>query len=213
VIEKYNYGGNENTGFHAVLTDSYALVPPEFKKKDFLGQETVETKIAKTNLVGLFSAGNSNAVLVPQEASQREIEKLEDSGINYKVIESNFNALGNLILANDSGAIISPKLEKYKASIEEALEVNVEVGTIAGLNPGVSAVANSKGAVLHREASESDAEEVKEVLELEDVDLGSVNMGSPFIGSGAVVNDSDLLTGENTTGPEISRFDRTLFQT
>ena len=212
MIEKYNYGGGENLGFNAVVTNNYILVPPEFKRKKFFDVDNViETRIAKTNLVGLFSAGNSNGLIVPKEISGLEEDKLEDSGINFTILDSRYNALGNLILCNDKGAVISPKLEEFKEKISEALEVDVIVNEISGLNPGVSGLANSKGAVIHRDASEEDAQNVMDTLNLEDIDIGTVNMGSPFTGSGAVCNDNDLLTGENTTGPEIGRFDRTLF--
>lgn len=212
MIEKYDYGGEENIGFNAVVTNSYILVPPEFKRKDFFEVENViETRIAKTNLVGLFSAGNSNGLIVPKEVSDLEQDKLEESGVDFTILESRFNALGNLILCNDNGAVISPKIEEFKQEISEALEVDVVVNEISGLNPGVSGIANSKGAVIHRDASEEDAEVVMNALDLEDIDIGTVNMGSPFTGSGAACNDEDLLAGENTTGPEIGRFDRTLF--
>jgi len=73
VIEKYNYGGGENLGFNAVVTNTYILVPPEFKRKKFFEIDNViETRIAKTNLVGLFSAGNSNGLIVPKEISGLE---------------------------------------------------------------------------------------------------------------------------------------------
>ena len=212
MIEKYDFKGSENLGFHAVITNEYILAPQDFNRRDlFEDLEVIETKVAKTDLVGLFSAGNSNTILVPREISDLEQSRIEDSKIDFKVIESRSNALGNLILCNDKGALISPKLEDFREEISEALDVDVTVGKISGLNPGVSAVANSKGAVIHRDASEEDAEMVMEALELEDIDIGTVNMGSPFVGSGAAGNDEDLLTGENTTGPEIGRFDRTLF--
>lgn len=211
MIEKYSFKGSENTGFYTVATNSYILVPPDYREKEFFEVDVVETKINKTNLVGLFSAGNSKCLLVPSEISQIEQDKLDESGINYKVIDSNYNALGNLILCNDNGAVISQKISGYKEEIEEALEVEAKVADIKGLNPGVSGVANSLGAVIHRDASEEDAITIKEALGLEDIDIGTVNMGSPFTGSGAAANDNHLLTGENTTGPEIGRFDRTMF--
>ena len=212
MIEKYDFKGSENLGFHAVVTNEYILVPQDFNRRElFEGLEVIETKVAKTDLVGLFSAGNSNGIIVPREVSDLEKTRFEDSGVDFKVLESRSNALGNLILCNDQGALISPKLEDFSEEISEALNVDVTVGRISGLNPGVSAVANSKGAVIHRDASERDAEMVMEALGLEDIDIGTVNMGSPFVGSGAAGNDEDLLTGENTTGPEIGRFDRTLF--
>ena len=212
MIEKYDFKGSENLGFHAVVTNEYILVPQDFNRRElFEGLEVMETKVAKTDLVGLFSAGNSNGIIVPREVSDLEKTRFEDSGVDFKVLKSRSNALGNLILCNDKGALISPKLEDFKEEISEALNVDVTVGKISGLNPGVSAVANSKGAVIHRDASEEDAEMVMEALDLEEIDIGTVNMGSPFVGSGAAGNDEDLLAGENTTGPEIGRFDRTLF--
>jgi len=211
MIEKYDYRGEENTGFHTVCTNEYVLVPVDYKKSDFFDLPVIETQLNSTRLVGLFAAGNSNSLLVPDDLSDIEKSKLEDADVNYVVIDSYYNALGNLILCNDNGALISEKLSDQKEEIEEALDVEVSVGDIAGLNPGVSGIANNHGAVIHRDASEEDAKKVKEALKLEDVDIGTVNMGSPFVGSGAVCNDNDVLTGESTTGPEIGRFDRTLF--
>lgn len=211
MIEKYNYRGEENTGFHTVSTNSFVLVPPNYKKKDFFDLPVIESQINNTRLVGLFAAGNSEAILVPNDLSNIEKQNFEESDINYEVIDTRYNALGNLILCNDKGALVSEKLSDKSNEIEEALDVEVTIGDIAGINPGVSGIANSKGAVIHRDASEADAVRVKNALKLEDVDIGTVNMGSPFVGSGATTNNEDLLTGEETTGPEIGRFDRTLF--
>jgi len=211
-IEKYNYTGNENIGFHATVTEEQAIYPPEFTRKEkFTAEKTVETYINRTKLVGLFTAGNSNCILIPKEATSREKDKLEEAGISFKVLDSPDNALGNLILANDKGAIISPKLDEMKEEIEEALEVPVKVGKIAGLqNPGVSGLVNSRGAVIHREASEEEAEKIKEALDLEDIDIGTINLGSPYTGSGGLATDDLVLVGENTSGPEIGRIDRTM---
>lgn len=211
MIEKYSYRGQENTGFHTVSTNSYVLVPPNYKRKEFFEVEVTETQINQTKLVGLFATGNSNCLLVPEELSNIEEQNLDESNIDYHVLETRFNALGNLILCNDKGAVISEKLSEHREEISDALDVDVTVGQISGLNPGVSGIANKKGAVIHRDASEEDAKKVKDALDLDDIDIGTVNMGSPFIGSGAACNNDNLLAGEPTTGPEIGRFDRTLF--
>jgi translation initiation factor 6 len=213
-IERYDYLGNSSIGFYATVTDSHCIFPPEFKKKEVFDPEnSVETFIARTRLVGLFTAGNSNCILVPETITERERDKLEESGVDFKILETKETALGNLILANDEGAVISENLRGKKSEIEDALEVPIEIGEIAGVvNPGVTAVANSRGAVIHRDADEDEAEKVKEVLQLEDIDIGTINLGSPFIGSGALANDSGILVGENTSGPEIGRIDRTMVQ-
>lgn len=211
-IEKYNYTGNESIGFHATVTPGQAIYPPEFKRKNFFDREnSVETYINRTKLVGLFTAGNSKCILVPEETTDRERKKLEEAGIEFQVIDSPDNALGNLILCNDQGAYVSEKLSHKKEVLEEALEVPVTFGEIAGIsNPGVCGLTNDKGAVIHREASEEEAEKVKEALGLEDIDIGTVNLGSPYTGSGGIAAGDRVLVGENTSGPEIGRIDRTL---
>lgn len=212
MIEKYNYEGDHNIGFSATVTPEYAIYPPDFDRKGFFSADkSCITFVNRTRLPGLYTAGNSRCVLVPSEITQNEREKLEDSDLSFHQIEARINALGNLILANDSGAIISPKIENRSEEIAEALGVEVETGKIADLpNPGSTAIANNKGALIHREASEKEAEKVKEVLKVDEVDLGTVNLGSPYMGSGVICNDDDALVGENTSGPEIGRIDRVL---
>lgn len=212
MIERYNYLGDPNIGFSATVTPEYAVYPPEFKKKGFFDKEvSVETFIGRTRLVGLFTAGNSNCLLVPSNLTDNERSKLEESGINFKVLETRENALGNLILANDEGALVSPRLEEHQEAIEEALDVNTRTGKVAGL-PGVGAcgATNKYGVLLHREATEEEAEAARDVLQAENVDIGTVNLGSPYIGSGVVGDDENVLVGEDTSGPEVGRIDRTM---
>jgi translation initiation factor 6 len=210
-IERYDYLGNSNIGLYATVSNQQAIFPPEFQKKNIFDTDSVETYIARTRLVGLFTAGNSNCLLVPNNITDREKQKLEESSLNFQIIETRDTALGNLILANDKGALISENIEDKKEEIEEALEVPVKVGTIAGGSTvGTAAIANSQGAVIHRDAEEEDAELVKDHLDLEDIDIGTVNLGSPFMGSGALANDSAILVGEDTSGPEVGRIDRTM---
>jgi len=210
-IERYNYEGNINTGFYVTTSNEQSIVPPDFGKKDKLGTDVCETFIARTRLVGLFTAGNSNCILIPNTITDRERKKLEESSIDFKVVDTKETALGNQILANDNGALISERLSGMKEVISDALNVPVEVGEVSGIgNVGSTAISNNRGAVIHRDASESEAEKLMEVLKLEDVDIGTVNTGSPFIGSGAAANDQIILVGEDTSGPEIGRIDRTM---
>lgn len=211
MIERYNYEGDTSIGFFATVTPEYAIYPPDFHRKDFFDAENAETYIARTRLVGLMTAGNSNCILVPDTITDHERSTLEESEVNFHVLETTETALGNLILANDKGAFVSEKLSDVSEEIEEALGVPVTFGEIAGLpNVGVCGAANNRGALIHREASEREAELVKEALDVENIDIGTVNLGSPYIGSGLVGDDENILVGEDTSGPEIGRIDRTL---
>jgi len=210
-IEKYSYEGDPNIGFYATVTSRYAVYPYNFQKKDVFEIENAVTRIAGTQLVGLFTAGNENCLLVPKSIKEIEEKKLEKAGIPYQIIESRQNALGNLIICNDKGALISEKLEENKKEIQEALQVPVKTGKIAGTtNPGVSGKANNNGVLLHRAATEKEAEKTKEALKVEKVDIGTINMGSPYISSGILCNDKSFLVGEDTTGPELGRIDQVL---
>lgn len=212
-IQRYNYEGNTNIGFHVTTSNTQSIVPPNFQKKEELNTETCETFIARTRLVGLFTAGNSNCILIPDNITDREKENLENSEIDFHVLQTRETALGNQIIAGEKGAVISERLEDKIDEIEEVLEVPVETGKIAGIgNVGATGAANSHGAVIHREASEEEAKQIKQVLNLQDVDIGTVNTGSPFVGSGAAANNSIILVGEDTSGPEIGRIDRTIVQ-
>ncbi|MFB6145322.1 MAG: translation initiation factor IF-6 [Candidatus Nanohaloarchaea archaeon] len=211
MIGKYSYQGDINIGFYATLTDEYVIVPHSFKDKEFFPENKVVIRMAGTRLVGLFTEGNSNGLLLPESVKEREVKKLEEKGIEAARIDSAENALGNLVLVNNKGALISPKLKDVKDRIAEVLDVPVTVGEIAGIpNSGVCAVANDRGAVIHREATEEDAELVAEALDIENVDIGTINMGSPYMGSGAVANTEGVLVGGETTGPEIGRLDRVM---
>ncbi|MFB6292204.1 MAG: translation initiation factor IF-6 [Candidatus Nanohaloarchaea archaeon] len=213
MIQRYNYRGDTNIGFYATVAGEQAVFPRDFKRKEVFPKKHAVVNVSRTRLVGLFTGGNSNCILFPSNITERERDQLDESGIDYMVLEATENALGNLILVNDRGALISEKLSDHREEIEEALDVHAEVGEVAGLpGPGVCAAANNRGALLHREATEEEAEKVREVLDVEEVDIGTINMGSPYIGSGLVGNDDNILVGEDTTGPEIGRIDRTLHQ-
>jgi translation initiation factor 6 len=212
-IDRYNYEGNTNIGFYATVTSDQSILPPDFKRSELFEGEQVETFIGRTRLVGLFTAGNSSSILVPDIITRVEKKKLDEAEIDYTVIDTTETAIGNLVLANDKGAVISERIEEHREEIEEALDVEATVINIAGNpTPGVCGVANNRGAVIHRDADEETAEKVKEALRVEDIDIGTTNMGSPYTGSGAVATDLQVLVGEETTGPEIGRLDRTLFE-
>ena len=122
-----------------------------------------------------------------------------------------YNALGNLILCNNQGAVLSKLIPKrYKEKIERTLEVEVDYLTIANLNiVGACGIANDEGCLLHREVNSEELEKIEKILKVE-CNLGTVNFGSPFVKSGLVISKSNALIGNLTTAPEISRIVETL---
>lgn len=198
-----DYKGNVNIGFYGTLTDRYAVLAREFKITSDL--DAVAARIGGTDLVGLFAAGNSNGLLVPDIIEPHEEEQLEEAGVPYHVVESRFTALGNLVLSNDHGCVLSPHLKPVQDQIAGFLGVEVVLHGVAGLDiTGSCGVATNEGVLLHRDATEEDVERVEEALSVP-VDIGSVNFGTPYVHSGVLANSEQCFVGNDTTGPEIQR--------
>ena len=205
--------GDPNIGMYGFATDDYCLLGLEPDKKilskleSTLSVKMKFTTIAGTEFIGLFATGNKNGIVLPKIVEDFEIKKLKSLGINLEVIESKETALGNLILCNDKGCLISTNLRRFKKKIADALDCEVETGAVAGFNiVGSAAIANNKGCLCHIEAKEDEMKKIEELLKVK-VDVGTVGYGSPFIRSGIIVNSKGIAFSELSTGPELGRFE------
>ena len=79
-------------------------------------------------------------------------------GLDAERIPDRFTAVGNIILANDYGAIVNPLLSDESVDlITQILDVEVLKGSIAKFKiTGAVAVATNKGVLLHPSASQED---------------------------------------------------------
>jgi translation initiation factor 6 len=94
---------------------------------------------------------------------------------------------------------------KEKKKIEDCLGVETEYSEIANLNiVGSCGVATNNGCLLHWDVKEDEMKVVEDLLKV-DVDIGTVNFGSPFVKSGLIANSKGCLLGEKTTPPELAR--------
>lgn len=212
-----NFNSNPNVGLYMYATDKYCLVGtevPENMLKDIeevLDVPLIRMSIAGTSLLGVFLNGNKNCLLVPKIAFQTELEILNKHKIKYKLIDTKLTCLGNNIICNDKGCLVSSEYgEREIKAFKEALKVNVVKAKIAELNTlGSLAVHTKKGLLCHHEILEHEAELLKKVLKVE-VFTGTVNMGVPFIGSGIVCNNKGFIIGDASGGPEIVNADEAL---
>ena len=166
----------------------------------------VRTSLAGTILLGVYAVANSNGIVLPAFVSNEEVRTVSTVAKNIVQIESRRNAFGNLVLANDHGALVAETLSREKEAlrgIRDALGVEVVVGQIAGL-PYVGSLAsvNNKVALVHPERSDEEAELIANVLKVQ-VDSGTVNRGSPLVGAGMLSNDFGVVVGNLTVGPEL----------
>jgi translation initiation factor 6 len=212
-FSKAKFNGDPNIGLYGFATDNYCLLGMTLQKniletvRKTIGNVKITT-LAGTELSGLFAAGNSNGLLLPKIIEEHELRQLKKMfDLNLEVIKSKQTALGNLVLCNDKGCLISRGLIKFKKEISDALGCEVDTGTVAGLGiVGSTAAVTNVGCLCHREATEKEMEKIEQVLKVR-VDVGTVGYGSPFIRSGVIVNSKGVLYADGTTGAELGRIE------
>ena len=215
IIKYYVYRG-PNLGVYLTVNDSIGLVPMGFAKtkadklEEYLNVEIHFTAIANTRLIGALSVMNNKGILLPTTAYQNEYDFLKkETDLEVGVLDTKFNALGNVICVNDKGAIVSPWLSKEDCqTISDVLGVETVQKRIAGFNQvGSVMVSNDSGAVIHPEANEEDMKMFANVLGVK-IEHSSINNGIPYVSSGILANNHSIVVGSLTTGPEIMMLTR-----
>lgn len=219
-IVQTDFFGEPNVGIYGKACDKFCLIGKSLEEKreeieNVLRVKSVALTISNTDLIGIFCVFNENGIILPKIITDEEkkifTELKKIFGINLLVLKSKFTAVGNLILCNDKGALISELFSKReKKAIEDVLGVETNFLKIAGIKTlGSCGVATNRGCLIHRDASDEEIEFVKKVLKVK-ADIGTLNFGSPFVGACCIANSKGALVGKSTTGPEITRFQETL---
>ncbi len=215
-IIKYDVYRQPNIGVFINVNDSIGLVPMGFaetkanKLAEYLNIEIFHTAIANTMLIGTLSVMNNKGILLPSTAYQDEYDYLKnETDLEVGVLDTKFNALGNIICANDKGAIVSPALSKEDCKvISDVMGVEVLQKKIAGSHlSGVSLKANNTGGVIHPEAEEKDIEIIADLLSV-NIEQTSINGGVPYVTSGILANNHCIVVGSMTSGSEIMNLTR-----
>ena len=215
-IIKYDVYRQPNIGVFINVHDTIGLVPMGFaetkanKLAEYLNIEIFHTAIANTMLIGTLSVMNNKGVLLPSTAYQDEYDYLKnETDLEVGVLDTKFNALGNIICANDKGAIVSPALSKEDCKvISDVMDVEVLQKKIAGSHlSGVSLKANNTGGVIHPEAEEKDIEIIADLLSV-NIEQTSINGGVPYVTSGILANNHCIVVGSMTSGSEIMNLTR-----
>ncbi len=207
--------GNSSLGIFALSTEKFAIVPQGTKEnrieliKNILGIKIVQTTIASSVLVGTLAVGNSKSLLIPQNVTQKEKQQIvEGLGDEIEIIEveSKYTALGNLIVMNDKGAIISEMFEKnVRNQIQDSLGIETTIGSMLG-SPLVGSIAMStnRGALVHPLLSEEEISEISSILKVR-TDVCTINRGIPYPRVGILSNTKGAVIGSDSTGPESMR--------
>ena len=218
MIHKYDVYRSPNVGLFSRTNNDTLLLPFGFaetkakKLKEYLDVEKIiHVSIAGTRLIGPMTVMNNNGILLPYTVSDDEIRILKQTGLNVDRLKSKFTAVGNLISANDKGALVS-NLFKGEAdqNIKDILGVPLQTFSIGGyVQVGSMIVATNAGAIVHPLANDSEISRISEILQVE-AEPATVNGGSPFLSSGIIANFSSVIVGNLTTGPELIMISRAL---
>jgi len=203
--------GSASIGVYIRATEEFIIVPkqvPSTKVEKLQGW--FKTKIVKANiggsvLIGSLICANSNGMILPRFVWDEELEALKSlRDVNITVMDTKRTAYGNLVLTNDYGAVVDPRLSRKDVKvISDTLGVEAVPGEVAGL-PYVGALttATNKGAMAHPLIKPEEEELLRDVLKVH-VGIGTVNCGIPYIATGLIGNSKVAAAGSLTTGPEL----------
>ncbi len=213
---RLNISGSPVLGVFATCTDEYAFVSfgvldeTAVNLEESLGVPVHKVSVGGSSIIGSFLCGNSQGVIAAGLIYEKEIRSIRKHTKAARLTQS-LNAAGNLIMCNDTAALVHPELtDKSVNVIEKYLGVDVQRGTIAGLKTlGMAGIATNKGVLVHPKTTQHEIGKIEDLFGLP-VDIGTVNFGSPLVGSGLLANSSGYVAGLETTGPEIARIEDAL---
>jgi len=212
------FSGSAYVGVFARATDDCLLIRPDVDEDlradcaDELGVPAVPTTVGGAGTVGSLVAGNGNGLLASSRISERERTRIEEA-TDRPVTElpGRINAAGNVVVATDEGAYVHPDLSREAVTaVRDGLDVPVERGDLAGVQTvGTAAVATNAGVLCHPKATDAELDRLEATLGVP-ADVGTINYGSPLVGSGLLANEHGYVVGQDTSGPELGRIDATL---
>jgi translation initiation factor 6 len=210
--------GSPNIGVYCHSNETTAILPPGMTKRkadnfgQYLGVRVCVTNIGGCALLGVLVAANSNGIVLPHIVHDHELNAIRESvEVRVAVAQERWTALGNLVLANDNGAVIHPGAsESLARTVAETLNVGIVTATIGGLPyVGSLAVATNKGVLAHHAITDRERSIIGKALKVP-VEAGTINGGVPYIRAGLLANTKGAVVGPLTSGPELMAITRTL---
>lgn len=203
--------GSASIGVYSLATENIVMIPPMVPQQkaqeiaDWLKVKLAYTSISGSVLAGALACANSNGMILPNSIRDEELASIKAvfEG-KISIMETKKTAYGNLVLANDHGAVVDPRLKAAEiGQISEALGVEVVPTEVAGLPyVGSLAVATNKGVLTHPLLKDEERKVLERVFKVP-VDVGTVNCGIPYVGTGLIANSHAAVAGSMTTGPEM----------
>jgi translation initiation factor 6 len=203
--------GSASIGVYSLVNDQFIIIPKMVplekaaRTAEWLKVKLIHTSIGGSVLAGALVCANSNGILLPRSVRDEELTAITTAfGGKITIMETKKTAYGNLVLANDKGAVVDPRFKQTEVrQIADTLGVEAISGEIAGLPyVGSLAVATNKGVLAHPLLTDEERKILEDTLKVP-VDVGTINCGIPYVGTGLVGNNYAAVAGSMTTGPEM----------
>jgi len=218
LIARTDFEGDSNVGAYGIATDRFVFTSSNMSEKSLdviertFNLPLVQATVATLDAVGLVSVATSNGILVPYTTGDEELAQLRSaSEVTVDWLDNKMTALGNIIIANDNGAMCHPDFDfKAKQKISDTLGVEVVPGSLAKLPiVGANTIATNQGAIVHPMATSGEIELLAQLLKVH-VEVGTVNRGSPYTSLGVLANADSMIAGTETTGVELAHISQVL---
>lgn len=221
-LKKVTYFNNSWIGAFFALNDSVAIVPLDTKESVlskmsiiFDGINVVKTNLATSSIVGIYVNMNNNGIVLPYNLEEREKETIKQVAkkhdLNVYFSKSRWNSFGNNLLVNDKGGVSSTKLSKTEVSkISDTLGIEIVQLDVFGFKtPGTIMIANNNGFGVNFQIDLYDYKAVEDALKVKGKKC-TTNMGSGFVGMGAIANNKSYMVGEASTPYEMGAIEEAL---
>jgi translation initiation factor 6 len=203
--------GSASIGVYSLANDRFVVIPKMVPLKkaertaEWLKVKLVHTSISGSVLAGALACANSNGILLHNSVRDEELAVIKSAFEgNITIMETKKTAYGNLVLANDNGAVVDPRFKEPEIrQIADTLGVDAVPSEIAGLPyVGSLAVATNKGVLAHPLLKDEERKILENVFKVP-VDVSTINCGIPYVGTGLIGNTHAAVAGSMTTGPEM----------
>ena len=111
--------GSASIGVYAFATENIVVIPrmvPQEKAQeyaDWLQAKLIYTHIGGSVLCGALTCANSNGMLLPNFIRDEELTQIKTAFEGkITIMETKKTAYGNLVLANDKGAVVDPRFKE-----------------------------------------------------------------------------------------------------
>lgn len=209
---RYNIFGSDYVGAFAACTERYIFIGSGIgDKAGRLMEETLDTQaipmqVCGTDFIGVFCRANSNGIAVSELAYADDLRSLKGVDLKIQVIDSDLNAIGNNVLANDKIAVINPDYSRLaEKQIADALDVEIIRASIGGYKTvGANNILTNKGMLINNRSTDTEKEQIDKLTTFDSIRT-TANTGSVAIGLSVLANSKGIVAGNTTTGYELVR--------